>query len=217
MMFEKIFPKVHPEGYKFLIISLIITLILLSISSFFGFIFIFVTIWVYYFFRDPERIVIEDSNYLVSPADGRISSISEVKGPIELGLDNKQFTKVSIFMNVFDCHVNRSPSNGEIEEIFYKPGKFLNASLDKASEENERNYFKIKSEETNENIVVVQIAGLIARRIVTQVQKSQKVKQGERLGMIRFGSRVDIYFSQRNTMVKVGQNVIAGESLIARK
>ena len=216
MMFEKIFPKVHPEGYKFLIISLIITLIILSISSFFGFIFILVTIWVYYFFRDPERVVIEDQNYLTSPADGRISSISEVKGPVELGLDSKQFTRVSIFMNVFDCHVNRSPSNGEIEEIFYKPGKFLNASLDKASEENERNYFKIKDEE-NENIVVVQIAGLIARRIVTQVQKTQKIKQGERLGMIRFGSRVDIYFSKRNTMVKVGQNVIAGESLIARK
>jgi len=216
MMFEKIFPKVHPEGYKFLIISSIITLIVLSISSFFGFIFIVITIWVYYFFRDPERIVIEDSNYLVSPADGRISSISEVKGPIELGLDNKQFTKVSIFMNVFDCHVNRSPSNGEIEEIFYKPGKFLNASLDKASEENERNYFKIK-DDTNENIVVVQIAGLIARRIVTQVQKTQKIKQGERLGMIRFGSRVDIYFSRRNILVKVGQNVIAGESLIAKK
>ncbi len=216
MMFEKIFPKVHPEGYKFLIISLIITLIILSISSFFGFIFIFITIWVYYFFRDPERVVIEDQNYLTSPADGRISSISEVKGPVELGLDSKQFTRVSIFMNVFDCHVNRSPSNGEIEEIFYKPGKFLNASLDKASEENERNYFKIKDEE-NENIVVVQIAGLIARRIVTQVQKTQKIKQGERLGMIRFGSRVDIYFSKRNTMVKVGQNVIAGESLIARK
>ena len=216
MMFEKIFPKVHPEGYKFLIISSIITLIILSISSFFGFIFIFITIWVYYFFRDPERVVIEDQNYLTSPADGRISSISEVKGPVELGLDSKQFTRVSIFMNVFDCHVNRSPSNGEIEEIFYKPGKFLNASLDKASEENERNYFKIK-DEANENIVVVQIAGLIARRIVTQVEKTQKIKQGERLGMIRFGSRVDIYFSQRNTMVKVGQNVIAGESLIARK
>ena len=216
MMFEKIFPKVHPEGYKFLIISLIITLIILSISSFFGFIFILITIWVYYFFRDPERVVIEDQNYLTSPADGRISSISEVKGPVELGLDSKQFTRVSIFMNVFDCHVNRSPSNGEIEEIFYKPGKFLNASLDKASEENERNYFKIKDEE-NENIVVVQIAGLIARRIVTQVQKTQKIKQGERLGMIRFGSRVDIYFSRRNTLVKVGQNVIAGESLIARK
>ena len=217
MMFEKIFPKVHPEGYKFLIISSIITLILFSISGFFGYIFIFITIWVYYFFRDPERVIIEDPNYLVSPADGRISSISLVKGPIELDLDNKQFTKVSIFMNVFDCHVNRSPSNGEIEEIFYKPGKFLNASLDKASEENERNYFKIKNSDTNDNIVVVQIAGLIARRIVTQVQKTQKVKQGERLGMIRFGSRVDIYFSERNTMVKVGQNVIAGESLIARK
>ena len=216
MMFEKIFPKVHPEGYKFLIISSIITLIIFSISSFFGFIFIFITIWVYYFFRDPERVVIEDQNYLTSPADGRISSITEVKGPVELGLDSKQFTRVSIFMNVFDCHVNRSPSNGEIEEIFYKPGKFLNASLDKASEENERNYFKIKDEE-NENIVVVQIAGLIARRIITQVQKTQKIKQGERLGMIRFGSRVDIYFSKRNTMVKVGQNVIAGESLIARK
>ena len=216
MMFEKIFPKVHPEGYKFLIISSIMTLIVLSISGFFGFIFIFITIWVYYFFRDPERVVIEDQNYLTSPADGRISSISDVKGPVELGLDSKQFTRVSIFMNVFDCHVNRSPSNGEIEEIFYKPGKFLNASLDKASEENERNYFKIKDEE-NENIVVVQIAGLIARRIVTQVQKTQKIKQGERLGMIRFGSRVDIYFSKRNTMVKVGQNVIAGESLIARK
>ena len=216
MMFEKIFPKVHPEGYKFLIISSIITLIVLSISSFFGFIFIFITIWVYYFFRDPERVVIEDQNYLTSPADGRISSISEVKGPVELGLDSQQFTRVSIFMNVFDCHVNRSPSNGEIEEIFYKPGKFLNASLDKASEENERNYFKIK-DEANENIVVVQIAGLIARRIVTQVEKTQKIKQGERLGMIRFGSRVDIYLSRRNTMVKVGQNVIAGESLIARK
>ena len=216
MMFEKIFPKVHPEGYKFLIISLIITLIILSISSFFGFIFILITIWVYYFFRDPERVVIEDQNYLTSPADGRISSISEVKGPVELGLDSKQFTRVSIFMNVFDCHVNRSPTNGEIEEIFYKPGKFLNASLDKASEENERNYFKIK-DEANENIIVVQIAGLIARRIVTQVEKTQKIKQGERLGMIRFGSRVDIYFSRRNTMVKVGQNVIAGESLIARK
>ena len=216
MMFEKIFPKVHPEGYKFLIISSIITLVVLSISSFFGFIFIFITIWVYYFFRDPERVVIEDQNYLTSPADGRISSISEVKGPVELGLDSQQFTRVSIFMNVFDCHVNRSPSNGEIEEIFYKPGKFLNASLDKASEENERNYFKIK-DDTNENIVVVQIAGLIARRIVTQVQKTQKIKQGERLGMIRFGSRVDIYFSRRNTLVKVGQNVIAGESLIAKK
>ena len=215
MMLEKIFPKLHQEGYKFLVISGILTLILWSISDFFGFVFTLITIWVYYFFRDPERSIIEDETYLVSPADGRISAIQEINGPVELGLDNKKFTRVSIFMNVFDCHVNRAPSNGEIQDIFYKPGKFLNASLDKASEENERNYFKIKDNKTDNPIVVVQIAGLIARRIVTQVEKTQTVSQGQRLGMIRFGSRVDIYYSQRKTMVKVGQNVIAGESLIA--
>ncbi len=216
MMLDKIFPKIHEEGYKFLVISAVVTLILWLISNFFGFIFTLITIWVYYFFRDPERIIIEDDSYLVSPADGRISAIGEVNGPIELGLNDKKFTRVSIFMNVFDCHVNRSPSNGEIEDIFYKPGKFLNASLDKASEENERNYFKIKDKKTGEQIVVVQIAGLIARRIVTTVEKTQSVNQGQRLGMIRFGSRVDIYYSNRKTMVKLGQNVIAGESLIAR-
>ena len=216
MMLDKIFPKLHQEGYKFLVISAVLTLILWLISDFFGFIFTLITIWVYYFFRDPERIIIEDDSYLVSPADGRISAIGEVNGPIELGLNDKKFTRVSIFMNVFDCHVNRSPSNGEIEDIFYKPGKFLNASLDKASEENERNYFKIKDKKTGEQIVVVQIAGLIARRIVTTVEKTQGVNQGQRLGMIRFGSRVDIYYSNRKTMVKLGQNVIAGESLIAR-
>ena len=215
MMLEKIFPKLHQEGYKFLVISGVLTLILWSISDFFGFIFTLITIWVYYFFRDPERSIIEDENYLVSPADGRISAIQEINGPVELGLDNKKFTRVSIFMNVFDCHVNRATSNGEIHDIFYIPGKFLNASLDKASEENERNYFKIKDNKTENPIVVVQIAGLIARRIVTQVEKAQRVSQGQRLGMIRFGSRVDIYFSQRKTMVKVGQSVIAGESLIA--
>ena len=216
MMLDKIFPKLHQEGYKFLVISAILTLILWSISDFLGFVFIFITIWVYYFFRDPERQIIDDETYLVSPADGRISAIQEVNGPAELALDNKKFTRVSIFMNIFDCHVNRSPSSGQIQDIFYKPGKFLNASLDKASEENERNYFKIKDNKTDDCIVVVQIAGLIARRIVTQTEKSQTVSQGQRLGMIRFGSRVDIYYNQRKTMVKIGQNVIAGESLIAR-
>jgi phosphatidylserine decarboxylase len=215
MMLERIFPKLHQEGYKFLVISVILTLILWSISDFFGFIFTLITIWVYYFFRDPERIVIENDNYLVSPADGIVSSIEEVSGPIELGLENKKFTRVSIFMNIFNCHVNRSPSKGEVEDIFYKPGKFLNASLDKASEENERNYFKIKDNRTEDGIVVVQIAGLIARRIISQTQKNQSIKQGQRLGMIRFGSRVDVYFNKRNIMVKIGQNVIAGESLIA--
>ena len=215
MMLDKIFPKIHEEGYKFLVISAVLTLIFWLISNFFGFIFTFITIWVYYFFRDPERVIIEDDSYLVSPADGRISAIGEVNGPVELGLNDKKFIRVSIFMNVFDCHVNRSPSNGEVEDIFYKPGKFLNASLDKASEENERNYFKIKDNKTGEQIVVVQIAGLIARRIVSTVEKSQSVNQGQRLGLIRFGSRVDIYYSYRKTIVKLGQNVIAGESLIA--
>ena len=215
MMLEKIFPKLHQEGHKFLAISAVVTLILWLISDFFGFIFILITIWVYYFFRDPERKIIEDNTYLVSPADGIISAVAEVNGPIELGLENKKFTRVSIFMNVFNCHVNRAPLKGEIEDIFYKPGKFLNASLDKASEENERNYFKIKDSKTASDIVVVQIAGLIARRIVTQVQKKQTVNQGQRIGMIRFGSRVDIYYGGRKTMVKVGQNVIAGESFIA--
>ena len=214
-MLEKIFPKIHQEGYKFLAISVVLTLILWLISDLFGFVFTLITIWVYYFFRDPERTIIGDENYLVSPADGLITAIKDTNGPIELGLENKTFTRVSIFMNVFNCHVNRSPSSGNIEDIFYKPGKFLNASLDKASEENERNYFKIKDGKTDDGIVVVQIAGLIARRIVAQTQKNQDIKQGDRIGMIRFGSRVDLYFNKRKIMVKVGQNVIAGESLIA--
>ena len=215
-MFEKIFPKIHTEGYKFLAISGVITLVLWLMSNFFGFIFGIITIWVYYFFRDPDRTIILDDNFLVSPADGIISGIKEVSGPVELGLEKQTFTRVSIFMNVFDCHVNRSPVSGKIEDIFYKPGKFLNASLDKASDENERNFFKIKDKKTQEEIVVVQIAGLIARRIVTQTEKNQEIAQGERIGMIRFGSRVDLYFNKRKIMVKVGQNVIAGESLIAQ-
>ena len=215
-MFEKIFPKIHTEGYKFLAISGVITLVLWLISNFFGFIFGIITIWVYYFFRDPDRTIILDDNFLVSPADGVVSGIKEISGPVELGLENQTFTRVSIFMNVFDCHVNRSPVSGKIEDIFYKPGKFLNASLDKASDENERNFFKIKDKKTQEEIVVVQIAGLIARRIVTQTEKNQEIAQGERIGMIRFGSRVDLYFNKRKIMVKVGQNVIAGESLIAQ-
>ena len=216
MMFEKIFPKVHPEGYKFLIISSIITVIILTISSFFGFIFIFITIWVYYFFRDPERVIIEDQDYLVSPADGRISSIKEVKGPVELGLDNKKFTRVSIFMNVFDCHVNRTPCSGKIEEILYKPGKFFNASLDKASTDNERNYYKIKDLQNND-ILLVQIAGLVARRIVCEANKEQELKQGDRIGMIRFGSRADVYYENYEPLVKVGQKAISGETLLAKR
>jgi len=213
-MFNTIFPKIHKEGYKFLAISILVTFVVLLFSNFFGSILILVTVWVYYFFRDPERYSINDDKFLVSPADGLITDISERSGPVELRLENTTYTRVSIFMNVFNCHVNRTPISGKVEEIYYKPGKFLNASLDKASEENERNYFKIKTS-NGEEIIIVQIAGLIARRIVCQVEQDQELKQGERIGMIRFGSRVDIYFKNKNTLAKPGQNVVAGESLIA--
>jgi len=216
-MLNTIFPKIHKEGYKFLAISIIVTFLVLLFSQTLGLILILITIWVYYFFRDPERYSINNDNFLVSPADGLITNISEQAGPMELQLENTSYTKVSIFMNVFNCHVNRTPLSGTVEEIYYKPGKFLNASLDKASEENERNYYKIKYDKLGEEIIIVQIAGLIARRIVCEVEQGQVLKQGDRIGMIRFGSRVDIYFKNKKTLVKKGQNVIAGESLIAFK
>ena len=213
-MFNTIFPKIHKEGYKFLAISIITTFIILFFSKFLGTLFIIITVWVYYFFRDPERYSIGDDKFLVSPADGLVTDISEKSGPEELRLENTSYTKISIFMNVFNCHVNRVPISGKVEEIFYKPGKFLNASLDKASEENERNYYKIKLN-NGEEIIIVQIAGLIARRIVCDVEQGQELKQGDRIGMIRFGSRVDVYFKNKKPLVKLGQNIIAGESLLA--
>ena len=215
-MFSKILPKIHAEGYKFLVIAGIITIVLYNFSDFLGLIGLVLTIWVYYFFRDPERVIIEDDNYLVSPADGEVIKVEEVDGPRELGLENKKFKKISIFMNVFDCHVNRTPCGGKLEEILYKPGKFLNASLDKASEDNERNYFKIKDPHNND-VVVVQIAGLIARRIVCESNKDQDLKQGDRIGMIRFGSRADVYYENYEPLVKVGQRAISGETLLAKK
>ena len=215
-MFSKIFPKIHAEGYKFLVIAGIITIVFYIFSNFLGLIGLVLTIWVYYFFRDPERVIINDDNYLVSPADGEVIKVEEVDGPKELGLENKKFKKISVFMNVFDCHVNRTPCAGKIEEILYKPGKFVNASLDKASEDNERNYFKIKDPHNND-IIVVQIAGLVARRIVCESNKDQELKQGDRIGMIRFGSRADIYYENYEPLVKVGQKAISGETLIAKK
>ena len=215
-MFNKIFPKIHTEGYKFIVISVIVTIILLSFSSFFGTIGLLLTVWVYYFFRDPERVIIEDDNYLVSPADGEVIKVEEVDGPKEIGLENKRLKKISIFMNIFDCHVNRTPCSGLVEEILYKPGKFLNASFDKASEDNERNYYKIKDIHGN-NIIVVQIAGLIARRIVCETNIGQELNQGARIGMIRFGSRADVYYENYKPLVKVGQKTISGETLLAKK
>ena len=215
-MFSKIFPKIHAEGYKFLVIAGIITIVFFSLSNFLGLVGLILTIWVYYFFRDPERVIIDDNNYLVSPADGEIIKVEEVDGPREVGLDNKKFKKISIFMNVFDCHVNRTPCAGKVEEILYKPGKFFNASLDKASEDNERNYYKIKDQSGND-IIVVQIAGLIARRIVCETNNGQELNQGDRIGMIRFGSRADVYYENYEPLVKVGQKTISGETLLAKK
>ena len=215
-MLDILFPKLHKEGYRFLAISAVITFILLLISNFLGLIGFVLTIWVYYFFRDPEKFPINDENYLISPADGTVSQISEVNGPAELGLENKKFTRVSIFMNVFNCHVNRIPCSGKIGKVFYKPGKYINASLDKASEENERNYIKM-SNINGDEFVLVQIAGLIARRIVCETNKNQELKQGDRIGMIRFGSRADVYYENYEPLVKVGQKAVSGETLLAKK
>ena len=215
-MFSKIFPKIHTEGFKFLIIAGLMTMLLYLIGSFIGTLGLLLTIWVYYFFRDPDRVIINDDDYLVSPADGEVIKVEEVDGPKELGLENKKFNKISIFMNVFDCHVNRTPCAGKVEDILYKPGKFLNASLDKASEDNERNYYKLKDNHGND-IVIVQIAGLVARRIVCETNKDQTLNQGDRIGMIRFGSRADVYYENYEPLVKIGQTAISGETLLAKR
>ena len=215
-MLDILFPKLHKEGYRFLAAAAAITFILLFISNFLGVISFILTLWIFYFFRDPEKFPINDENYLVSPADGTISQIIEVNGPIELGLENKKFTRVSIFMNVFNCHVNRIPCSGIINKIFYKPGKFINASLDKASEENERNYV-LMSNIDGDKLILVQIAGLIARRIVCDAKENDENKQGNRFGIIRFGSRVDLYFENYKLMVQKNQKTIGGETLIAKK
>jgi len=215
-MISKVFPKIHAEGYKFLVIFVVVTLVLYFISSFLGLIGLVLTIWCYYFFRDPERQPINSEEYLVSPADGEVIKVEEVNGPKELGLENKKMTKISVFMNVFDCHVNRSPCAGIITEIKYIAGKFINASMDKASEDNERCYYRIRNS-FGEDIVVVQIAGLIARRIVTECSKNEKLVQGTRIGMIRFGSRADIYFENYKPLVKLEQRSLAGETLLAKR
>jgi len=215
-MINILFPRLHKEGYRFLAIAGIVTFVCLLFSNFLGIVSFILTIWIYYFFRDPERFPINNDHYLLSPADGVVSQIVEINGPSELGLENKKFTRVSVFMNVFNCHVNRIPSTGTISQIYYKPGKYLNASLDKASDENERNYIKIISAQGDE-IVLVQIAGLIARRIVCETKKSNKVTQGDKFGIIRFGSRVDLYFEKYKLLVCENQTTIAGETLIAKK
>jgi phosphatidylserine decarboxylase len=199
-----------------LAIAVIVTMLLILVNKILGAIGFILTIWVYYFFRDPERYPINDDSFLVSPADGVISLITNVRGPKELNMENKEYQRVSVFMNVFNCHVNRVPISGKIDEIFYKPGKFIDASLDKASEDNERNLIKY-SNGSGKTLAIVQIAGLIARRITCEVKQGQNLNQGDRIGIIRFGSRVDLYFdNDYQLLAKQGQTVVAGESLLAK-
>jgi phosphatidylserine decarboxylase len=199
-----------------LAIAVIVTMLLILVNKILGAIGFILTIWVYYFFRDPERYPINDDTFLVSPADGVISLITNVRGPKELNMENKEYQRVSVFMNVFNCHVNRVPISGKIDEIFYKPGKFIDASLDKASEDNERNLIKY-SNGSGKTFAIVQIAGLIARRIICEVKQGQNLNQGDRIGIIRFGSRVDLYFdNDYKLLAKQGQTVVAGESLLAK-
>ena len=215
-MFNFIVQKLHREGHRFVAIAGVITFILLLINNYLGLLGLLITIWVYYFFRDPERHPINDENYLVSPADGKITQIIETSGPKELGLEGKQYTRISIFMDVLCCHVNRVPYSCTINKIFYKPGKYINATLDKASEDNERNYLQLTNS-SGEEIILVQIAGMIARRIVCDSKEGDKLNQGDRFGMIRFGSKVDVYLQNYKMLVNKGQSTVAGETLLAIK
>jgi phosphatidylserine decarboxylase len=217
-MLDILLPKIHKEGHKFLAISLIATFILLLLSKFLGLIGIVISIWVFYFFRDPERFPIKDNNFLIAPADGMICQIeNDVPGPKELSLENEKFNKISIFMNVFDCHVNRFPIECTVDEVFYKPGEYLNASLNDASLKNERNLIKITSAQ-DDKIVVTQVAGLVARRIISYCNQGDKYEQGQSFGIIRFGSRVDLLFSNKfKILVKKGQTVTSGESILSQR
>lgn len=209
-------PGIHREGYLFIIIFLVVTLILFALSTTLGWIGIILTIWCVCFFRDPERVTPPLEDLVISPADGRIESIVHARPPAELELSGDNFTRVSIFLSVFDVHVNRIPINGKVKTLHYHPGKFLSASLDKASEVNERQSILIQTKKGAE-IAVVQIAGLIARRIVCDLDEKQEVLAGERFGIIRFGSRVDIYLPHNiEPQVYVGQYMIGGETVIAK-
>lgn len=208
-------PNIHNEGWKFVGVFAAVSAVLAMIWSPLGWLGLILTVWCFYFFRDPERIVPEIENAVVSPADGIVQMIADVNGPEELGLEKQKFTRVSIFMSVFNVHVNRAPTEGKITKAVYVPGKFLNATLDKASKDNERQLLAMKTK-NGQDIAFVQIAGLVARRIVCDAAAGQEYKIGERFGMIRFGSRLDVYLPLgTNPQVALGQTMVAGETIIA--
>jgi len=214
-MSDTFLKPMHPEGYKFVGAFAVVTLLLFWLWVPLGWIGVGLTVWCYYFFRDPKRAVPQNEGLMVSPADGVVSLIERAVPPPELGMGDTPMLRVSVFMSVFNCHVNRAPVAGKLVKMAYRPGKFLNASLDKASEDNERNSLCLELAD-GRRIAVVQIAGLVARRILPFVSEGQHLKTGERFGLIRFGSRVDTYLPEGvMPLVTLGQNTVAGETVIA--
>lgn len=209
-----LFP-IHPEGYKFIAIFAVITAFLFSVSEILGWIGVILTLWSAWFFRDPARVTPQRTGLVISPADGVVNMITEAVPPAELGLGDEPMPRVSVFMNVFNCHVNRMPVTGTVKKSLYRTGQFLSADLDKAAEANERQSLLVETEDGKE-IVVVQIAGLVARRILCFVHEGQDMQAGERFGLIRFGSRCDVYLPKGSVpLVSVGQSAIAGETVLA--
>ena len=210
-----ILPNIHNEGWKFVGIFAAITALLAMIWQPLGWIGLVLTVWCFYFFRDPERVTPDKPDLVVSPADGTIQMITKVKAPEELGLGDAKFTRVSVFMSVFNVHVNRAPAEGKILKSVYVPGKFLNATLDKASKDNERQILAMKTK-GGKTLCFVQIAGLVARRILCEATEGMEYKAGERFGLIRFGSRLDVYLPEGvEPQVCLGQTMVAGETVIA--
>ena len=208
--------KIRPEGRLFITIFFVIAIILFIFAQFLGWIGVILVGWCMYFFRDPDRVTPKEPNLIISPADGVIQLVTNSTPPAELEMGHTQMRRISIFMSVFDCHVNRSPIDGEVIKTAYKPGKFLNASLDKSSEDNERQSLNLQNQD-GVNIAVVQIAGLIARRIICWTKEGRQLRAGERFGMIRFGSRVDIYLPIKTRILAIpGQRTIGGETPIAQ-
>ncbi len=209
------FPHINKEGWKFVAAFALITALLALLWEPLGVIGIVLTVWCYFFFRDPERVTPQIDNVIVSPADGKVQMITKIKGPKELGMEKEEYTRVSIFMSVFNVHVNRAPASGTITKTSYIKGKFFNATLDKASKDNERQLLAMKTE-SGKDIAFVQIAGLVARRILCFAKKGTTYKAGERFGLIRFGSRLDVYLPEGvEPQVCLGQTMIAGETIIA--
>lgn len=214
-MLETFLKPMHPEGWRFVGIFAVVTLGCFWLWEPLGWVALGLTVWCYYFFRDPVRSVPLGDSLILSPADGVISLIEPAVPPAELGMGPQPLTRVSVFMSVFNCHVNRMPVSGRVETIAYRPGTFVNASLDKASEDNERNALRIELP-SGQTLAVVQIAGLVARRILCFAKPGQSLRAGDRFGLIRFGSRLDVYLSPGVApMVALGQTMIAGESVIA--